>query len=87
MPSRIDVVIDVHYDRINISLDHDGTLASQPDAAVVTLRQSIIDALATRRDVTTGDGGPSRNAAEVRFDPRHAISVDCRLRPAAAPRG
>ncbi len=87
LPNDIRVAVDVHYDRLHISLAHDGAPPNpraQDDPAAV-LREHVLDALASNRDVTAEAGGLTKNAAEVLFDPRHTASLSCQLRPATEP--
>lgn len=81
-PSDIRVAIDVHYDRLQVTLAHDGSAldAAAEDDPAAALRKNVLDALASSRDVTEEAGGLTKNAAELLFDPRHAASLACRLR-------
>jgi hypothetical protein len=88
-PTTIELAVDVHYDRLDIALGHDGStqVSEEPADAVSRVREVLLGGLTSALRVRSGSDGRTRTTAMLRCDPRFTRSLACRYRPSGGGQG
>ena len=81
--TRIEFGVDIHYDRLTVSVAHDGASPAAPaePAAVETLRENVLGAVTTKFVRTHRADGTTMLVARLPCDPELTGALECSLRP------